>query len=102
MRLFEDKRMPPEKLPEARESFRALKNKLDAEYKRMATIRGKAALSPIELRFYKPAIDDAWANTPIGRVRWNSRPNDEWTDALWNVADYMRHWSGNLRRAKNI
>jgi hypothetical protein len=48
---------------EAQELFRALKNKLQAEYKRMATGRGSAALSDVESRFYKPAIDDAWANT---------------------------------------
>jgi hypothetical protein len=80
--LFDNGRVPQAKIREAQEMFRALKEKLHAEYKRMATSRGEGALSDVEARFYKPAIDDAWANTVIGNVRWNT---------------YIRHWGGHLR-----
>lgn len=97
--LFENGHVPQGKVHEAQELFRALKEKLKAEYKRMETVRSQAELSDVEARFYKPAIDDAWANTVIGGVRWNTRPNHHWHDALWNVSGYMRHWSGNLKGA---
>jgi hypothetical protein len=98
-KLFESGRVPVAKVPEAQELFRTLKEKLRADYRRMATISGEAALSEVEAHFYKPAIDDAWANTGISSIRWNSRPDHRWHDALWNVRDYMGHWSGNLSSA---
>lgn len=99
MKLFENGRVPQARAAHAQESLRALKEKLQAEYKRMNTIKGEAALADIELRYYKPAIDDAWANTALGSVRWNSRPDNRWLDALWSVADYMSYWGGNLKSA---
>jgi hypothetical protein len=99
LKLFENGHVQQRNVQEARELFRALKEKLQGEYKRMATGRGQAALSDVESRFYKPAIDDAWANTGISGVRWNNQPDHNWHDALWNVRDYMRYWSTNLERA---
>ena len=85
LKLFENGIVPHAKVPEVQQLFRTLKEKLQAEYRRMATVRGEAALSEVEARCYKPAIDDAWANTVIGSVRWNSRPDRRWHDALWEV-----------------
>ena len=99
LNLFENGRVPHAKVPEAQELFRTLKEKLQTEYRRMATIRGEAALSDVEAHFYQPAIRDAWTNTLISSVRWNSRPDHRWHDALWSVSDYMGHWSGHLRSA---
>jgi hypothetical protein len=39
LKLFENGHVPQGRVHEAQESFRALKNKLQAEYKRMATDR---------------------------------------------------------------
>ena len=100
LKLFEAGRVLQANVPEARELFRALKEKLQSEYKRMATVRGEAALSKVEAHFYKPAIDAAWANTAIASTRWNSRPDHHWHDALWNVRGYMEYWSGDLRSAQ--
>jgi hypothetical protein len=99
LRLFENGHVPQGRVGQAQELFRGLKEKLQAEYKRMATRRGDAALSDVEARFYKPAIDDAWANTGISGVRWNTRPDRRWHDALWSVSDYMGYWSGGLKGA---
>jgi hypothetical protein len=99
LKLVENGHFPQGKVREAQELFRALKEKLQAEYKRMGTGRGEAALSDVEAKFYKPAIDDAWANTGISGVRWNTRPDHRWHDALWGVSDYMGYWSGNLTSA---
>ena len=98
--LFENGHVPQGKVREAQELFRALKEKLQADYKHMATGRAQAELSDVEARFYKPAIDDAWANTMISGVRWNACPDHRWHDALWNVSGYMRYWSSNLKRAR--
>jgi hypothetical protein len=99
LKLFEDGHVQQGKVHEAQELFRALKEKLRAEYKRMETGSGEAALSDVEIGFYKPAIDDAWANTAISGVRWNTGPNHRWHDALWSVSDYMTYWSGHLGSA---
>ena len=99
LKLFENGHVPQGKVHDAQELFRALKEKLQAEYRRMATGNGEAALSDVEARFYKPAIDDAWLNTIISGVRWNTRPDHRWHDVLLDVIDYMRHWSGNLKSA---
>jgi hypothetical protein len=74
--------VPQAQVAHSQELFRALKEKLEVEYKRMATGKGQATLSEVEANFYHPAINDAWANTVLGRVRWNSRPDREWHDAL--------------------
>lgn len=95
--LFEKHCVPHAKVPEARELFRTLKEKLEAEYKRMATVKCDVALSEVEAHFHKPAIEDAWANTGISSVRRNSRPDHRWHDALWSVRDYVAHWSSDLR-----
>jgi hypothetical protein len=99
LKLFENRRVPQGKVSEAQQLFGALKEKLEAEYKRMATGRGEAALSDVERRFYKPAIDDALTNSGISRIGSNTRPNHHWHDALWGVRDYMRHWGDNLKGA---
>jgi len=91
--------VPVDRVPEAQEFMRALKEKLRAEYNRMATIKGEAALTALERHFYQPAIADAWANTVVGPIRWNSRPDKEWYDALWNIEDYMGHWISQLRNS---
>ena len=97
LKLFVNGSVPQKDVQKAQELFRALKEQLHAEYKRMATVKGQASLSDFESRFYKPAVDDAWANTAIGRVRWNTRPDNNWHEALWSVSDYMRYWSKNLQ-----
>lgn len=101
VKLFENGFVPQGKVGQAQELFRLLKEKLQAEYKRMATASGQAALTDVESRFYKPAIDDAWANTEIGGVRWNTRPDRRWRDALGSVSDYMEYWRGNLEEASS-
>jgi len=99
MKLVNDRgdRVPADRVHEAQELMRALKEKLRGEYNRMATIKGEAALTDQERHFYLPAIADAWANTVVGPIRWNSRPNKDWYDALWSIEDYMGHWSGQLK-----
>jgi hypothetical protein len=101
LKLFENGRVPQANVREAQELFRALKEKLQSEYKRMATVRGQAALTKVEAHSFKPAIDDAWANTDIASTRWNSRPDHRWHDALWNVRGYMEYWSEDLRSVGN-
>lgn len=97
-KLFEKGHLPSVKVPEAQERFRSLKEKIHAEYKRMATGRGQKALSKAEAQYYKPAIDDAWANTLSGSgACWNSNPDHGWQDVLWNISDYMATWIGRLR-----
>jgi len=99
IKLFENDHVQSQTVPKAQELFRSLKENLHAEYKRMSTVRGEAALSHLESSFYKPAIEDAWANTQISGIRWNSRPNGRWLDELSSVSDYMGYWSSNLKEA---
>jgi predicted house-cleaning noncanonical NTP pyrophosphatase (MazG superfamily) len=93
-------RVTQAQVPYSQELFRELKKKLETEYKRMSTVKGEANLSDVEAYFYKPAIDDAWANTTIGRVRWNSRPDSSWHEVLSSVSDYMNYWGDQLKRPK--
>ncbi|MCZ6541262.1 MAG: hypothetical protein O6704_06390 [Nitrospinae bacterium] len=82
---------------EVQSLFRELKEDLKSEYKSMDTIRGQASLSDIEDQFYQPAIRDAWANTRISSIPWNSQPNQQWCDVLIEVSDYMSYWRNNLK-----
>lgn len=100
MKIFNPDRVPVDRVPEAQELMRALKEKLRAEYNRMATIKGEETLTDLERHFYQPAIADAWANTVIGPIRWNSRPDKDWYDALWNIENYMDHWSSGLKKRR--
>ena len=80
---------------EAQELFRDLKAHLDAEYRRMSPAKAEAKLSAVERAFYLPFIQDAWANTGISGVRWNSDPA-KWRDALWSISDYVGYWTASL------
>src|SRR5450759_4096144 len=95
--LFDDRyRISRDRTEEAQSMFRVLKEDLQAEYKSMDTGTGQARLSAAERVFYHPAICDAWANTGVSSVRWDSRPDRRWHDALWSVGDYMKHWQSSL------
>jgi len=83
---------------DAQELFRDLKTHLDSEYRKMRGSKNEALLSPLERDFYQPFIADAWANSGISGVRWDSDPST-WKDALWSVSDYVVHWTGSLKRA---
>src|ERR1700733_2752915 len=79
MRLYlEGRQMVASRVPEARDLFRTLKEELDTEYRRMDTIKGEASLSRLASAFYRPAVQDAWANSGLSSVRWNSRPDHTW------------------------
>jgi hypothetical protein len=100
MHLFVNRRVPAAKVLEARERFRALKRELESEYRLMATVKGEAALSSVASAFYWPAIQDAWANSGISGVRWNTRPDGKWFDALYQVEFYMSYWADGLKRSE--
>jgi len=80
--------------------FKKLKEDFKAEYKRMDSVREQANLSEDELAFYHPAISNAWANSTISRVRWNSRPDGSWFSALYEVQGYMSYWRDQLKSYK--
>lgn len=77
--------------------FKEFKEDLKSEYKCMDTIKGQASLSDVEAQFYRPAIGDAWANTRISSIPWNSQPTQRWRDVLADVGDYMRYWRSSLK-----
>lgn len=87
------------KVGEVQSLFRELKEDLKSECKLMDTIRGQASLSDVESQFYHPAIRDAWANTSISSIPWNSQPNQRWCDVLIEVNDYMSYWGNNLKNS---
>ena len=100
-KLFENGHVPHAKVAEARERFRALKEEIHTEYKRMATHRGRKGLSEPEAQFYKPAIDEVWASALSGTgVRWNSNPDHGWGDVLWNISSYIDTWIRNLEASR--
>jgi hypothetical protein len=100
MMLFKDGRVSAAEAEQARERFRLLKEQLESAYRSMATVRGEAALSRVASAFYWPAIQDAWANSGISGVRWDTHPHDKWFDALYEVRFYMSYWGDNLKRAE--
>jgi len=100
LNLFENGQVPEIQIAQAQQLFRALKENLRGEYKRMSTTKDEPERSDFESRCYKTAIGDAWANSVINSVNWRSRPDNRWYNALWKVSDYMRYWSGALRSAQ--
>ena len=91
-----DQLVESRRIDEARVRFAELKQHLQSEFRRMATIEGDAQLSQLERAFYVPAIQDAWANSGIKQVRADWRPR-KWHDALYGVGDYMRRYLSSLR-----
>ncbi|MEB3286789.1 MAG: hypothetical protein VKJ04_04745 [Vampirovibrionales bacterium] len=61
-------------IKEAQTQLKQLKESLNTEYKRTRTSK---SLSDIEQAFYQPAIQGAWANSLISKIRWDSAPNYE-------------------------
>jgi predicted house-cleaning noncanonical NTP pyrophosphatase (MazG superfamily) len=94
----ENGRMPSKQVGEEQEMFKALKEKLEAEYDRMATTKGQASLSDVERNFYMPAVDQGWRN--LSPVRSNSRADRKLLDALVSASHYMSYWMHNLNQAQ--
>ncbi len=90
--LFVNDRIAQVQVAPAQERFRILKERLKAEYDRMNTAKGEAAMSEAERHFYQPAINDSLHNTGLSRLRWNSPPSKDWFDALCGVSSYMAYW----------
>lgn len=96
--LFDDRnQIPQQRVNEAQALLKKLKDDLKSEYKRMDTVKGVAELSDIEVNFYRPAIQDAWANSGISQIRWNSRPDYKWYTALDDVKNYIIYWRSSLQ-----
>jgi hypothetical protein len=101
MNLFDkNTRMPQEKIEESQFLLQKLKEDLSIEYKRMGTVRGEKSLSQLEANFYHPAIRDAWANSCLSSLKWNSRPDGKWFSVLYDVSGYMSYWKENLLSAQ--
>jgi hypothetical protein len=97
MKLFQtDHHVPRAKVQEARELLRALKEKLQSEYKRMDTFNKRETLSDVESAFYQPAIASAWANSGISGISPNTTPTYRWFSALYCVRHDMGHTSSQL------
>jgi len=97
LQLFERGQVPPAKRDEARQLFRLLKQQLETEYQDLVARREHGTLNDIEAGFYLPALQDAWVNTIIISLPWDSRPSDRWDSALSDVSYYMTHWSYALK-----
>ena len=67
---------------EAWQKMKALKEKLEAEFREGATARGQSAMNRYEKAFLHPAIHEA--HTEIN-VHWNSIPDLKWHDELYSA-----------------
>jgi hypothetical protein len=102
MSLFPDDHdfMSTSNVPAAQNQLRVLKEELEWEYHRMETVKGQEGLSDVAKLFYWPAVQDAWANSGISAVKFNSRPNHKWFDALYQVRFSMGYWIDGLKRSE--
>jgi hypothetical protein len=67
----------------AQEKFKKFKKKLDYEYWRISTRRGKASLNKTEKKYYAPAVRQVSTNL---RIRTNSVPGYRWQAELGELA----------------
>ena len=64
---------------EAQYLFKNLKAELKGDYDRLSSHQRYLGAHDLEAQFLYPAIEDAWANTGISSIRWDSRPNRKWS-----------------------
>jgi hypothetical protein len=86
------------RVQEARRLFRDLKVYLNAAYRKMDGGAAEARLSLLEQKYYRPFIADAWTESGISSVRWNSDPS-KWEGALSGVSRAVVWWSDSVNRA---
>jgi hypothetical protein len=79
----------------AQEKLKTFKKKLDYEYWRISTRRGKASLNETEKKYYAPAVRQVSANL---RTRTNSIPGFRWQVELGELASKISLHIDQLRQ----
>ncbi|MHB1785269.1 MAG: basic helix-loop-helix domain-containing protein [Acidimicrobiales bacterium] len=74
--------LPKDAKERAQTLMQAAKESLRADYKRMSTVSGEAALNPTEDAYLRPAVHEAFTHL---RVKWNSNPSSEWHSDLYEA-----------------
>jgi hypothetical protein len=81
----------------AQEKLKIFKKKLDYEYWRISTRRGKASLNETEKKYYAPAVRQVSANL---RTRTNSIPSFIWQIEFGKLASKINIHISQLRQQR--
>lgn len=69
-----------------KEAIAELKSKLEYYFKKGRTLRGEAQMSPVEVKYFSPAITDCFVHAP------NLAKPSTWDDGLYNIHSYLMYW----------
>lgn len=94
-----DRTSPKFELHLAEGYFHELKEHVRAEYDRMKTVRGQAALSEAESAWYWPAVQEAWANS-LSPARFGR--DGKWRSYVIDAEDQIRWYISNLKDAASV
>jgi hypothetical protein len=83
---------------EVQSIFQSLKSELKAEYKRMSSLRSQKNMEPSELYFFKPAIQEAWADTGISSLHSDAQPTERWKRPIEAVSAKIKYYLDQLER----
>ncbi len=99
LQLYTDQvQIPHRKLPEARAIYREIKEGLRADYKWGDTIRGEAALTPAERRWYQRTVHQA---SVALRAPVNSSP-EKWFDGLYSAYGDFTHMLSQMESVYDV
>jgi hypothetical protein len=91
MNLYTGRTLHGEQRQVAESKFKALKESLEAEHKRLKSAGRDGQLSDIEKRFYYPAIHESLGE--LSPLRWDGIPNEKWHTKLYSsssaIKDYL-------------
>ncbi|NPV92420.1 MAG: hypothetical protein HPY50_16780 [Firmicutes bacterium] len=79
----------------ARELFKALKQRLDSDYREGQSEKSRSLLSEIDLRYYRPAVESAHS---LLKLKANSTPDQRWIVGLTAARDEINHYRDLLEK----
>jgi hypothetical protein len=90
--LLEQDNLSAEAEAELRKLIPQLKAEISSEYKRMSPVAIQESMAPEESFFYRPAINEAWADTGLSGLRVEGRPKTHWYPILEAVNTKLHYY----------
>jgi hypothetical protein len=85
--------LPREDVDRVRDQMRGVKQAIEIAYRSGSTVKGEAALTDAEMRYYQPAVHETFTRLPS----LSTRPGPKWLDQLFDAKGTFEWYINQIR-----